>query len=87
MDRREAGMLARSLAGHDKGHVYMIMDADDAYVYLADGVIRTLQKPKKKKRKHVQMICRRYDLSEIDDVKIKRVLTLFDKETGGKQNV
>lgn len=87
MDRQEAGMLARSLAGHDKGHVYMIMDADDAYVYLADGVIRTIQNPKKKKKKHVQMICRRYDLSEIDDVKIKRVLTLFDKETGGKQNV
>ena len=83
MERREAGMLARSLAGHDKGHVYVILDADDAYVYLADGAVRTVKHPKRKKRKHVRMICRERDLSGMDDVKIKRILKLFDKETGG----
>ena len=44
-------MLARSKAGHDMGKVYVIMDVDDAYVYLADGRIRTLDKLKKKKQK------------------------------------
>ncbi len=83
MVRQEAGMLAESLAGHDKGHVYVILEADEAYVYLADGVIRTIERPKKKKKKHVQIICLQHDLSEIDDVKIKRILKLFDKETGG----
>lgn len=48
------GMMARSLAGHDKGNVYMILSSKDGYVYLADGVYRTLEKPKKKKIKHVQ---------------------------------
>ena len=81
MERYEAGMLAKSKAGHDKGHVYVILKIDDAYVYLVDGYIRTLDKPKKKKKKHVQLICEKHELSNIDDVGIKRILKLFDKET------
>jgi len=80
MERYEVGMLARSKAGHDKGHVYVIFDIDEAYVYLVDGAIRTMKRPKKKKKKHVQIICRKYELSDIDDVGIKRILKLFDKE-------
>ena len=38
----KAGMLARSKAGHDREKVYVIIDVDDTYVYLADGSIRTL---------------------------------------------
>ena len=80
MERYEIGMLARSKAGHDKGHVYVILNVEDAYVYLADGSIRTLAKPKKKKKKHVQLILEKHELSNIDDVGIKRILKLFDKE-------
>ena len=39
MDRYQTGMLAKSKAGHDTGKVYVIMDIDDTYVYLADGRI------------------------------------------------
>lgn len=80
MERYEVGMLATSKAGHDKGHVYVILEVDDAYVYLVDGSIRTMDKPKKKKKKHVQIICEKHELSKIDDVGIKRILKLFDKE-------
>lgn len=52
------GMTARSLAGHDKGKVYLIIHADTAYVYLTDGKCRTVDRPKRKKRKHVQIDCR-----------------------------
>ena len=83
MERYEVGMLARSKAGHDKGHVYVIFEVDEAYVYLVDGSIRTIDKPKKKKKKHVQIICEKHELSKIDDVGSKRILKLFDKETGG----
>ena len=83
MERYEVGMLARSKAGHDKGHVYVIFEVDEAYVYLVDGSIRTIDKPKKKKKKHVQIICEKHELSKIDDVGIKTILKLFDKETGG----
>lgn len=76
MDRYEVGMLARSKAGHDQGHVYVILDVDDAYVYLIDGSIRTVDKPKKKKKKHVQIIYEKHDLSGIDDVGVKRILKI-----------
>ena len=82
MDRYEVGMLARSKAGHDKGHVYIIMKEDSAYVYLVDGNIRTLEHPKKKKKKHVQIILEKHEMSGIDNVGIKRIIKLFDKETG-----
>lgn len=80
MDRYRAGMLARSKAGHDAGKIYVIMETDGAYVYLADGRIRTLDRLKKKKKKHVQLICEQYDISEMTDVKIKYILKNRNKE-------
>ncbi len=80
MDRYKAGMLVRSKAGHDTGRVYVIIDVDDAYVYLADGRIRTLDKLKKKKKKHVQLICREYAVEEATDVSIRHLLKEQRKE-------
>ncbi|MGN0313857.1 MAG: KOW domain-containing RNA-binding protein [Fusicatenibacter sp.] len=48
------GMFARSLAGHDKGKLYVIARVEEPYVYLIDGKIRTADRPKKKKLIHVQ---------------------------------
>ena len=47
MEKYEVGMLARSKAGHDKGHVYVIHQVDETYVYLIDGSGRKLENPKK----------------------------------------
>ena len=80
IDSVERGMLAKSKAGHDKGKVYVICELDETYVYLVDGKIRTTKNPKKKKRKHVQIICKQHDISKMDDVEIKRILKLFDEE-------
>ena len=49
------GCFATSIAG------YVIIDADDEYVYLVDGKIRKVNNPKKKKLKHVQLIKRTDD--------------------------
>ncbi len=51
----EAGCLVRSLAGHDKGSIFIIIKEDAEYVYLADGRLRTVSDPKRKKKKHVQI--------------------------------
>ena len=54
MKELTAGMFARSLAGHDKGKLYIVTAVDGDVVYLADGKIRLTTNPKKKKRKHIQ---------------------------------
>ncbi len=76
----EKGMLAKSLAGHDAGRIYCIADVDDTYVYLVDGRIRTLDNPKKKKKKHVQLIGTKYNIASADDAKIKEILKKWRNE-------
>lgn len=49
-------VLARSKAGHDKNHVYLVWKEDETYVYLVNGSNRKLGNPKKKKKMHVQII-------------------------------
>ncbi|MGO5052472.1 KOW domain-containing RNA-binding protein [Lachnospiraceae bacterium LCP25S3_G4] len=75
------GMLAKSKAGHDKNKVYVILNEDESYVYLVDGQTRTILKPKRKKKKHVQIINIQYDISAIDDVAIKRILKLHKEKS------
>ena len=58
MVRIEEGMLARSIAGHDQGRLYVIIRRDAEYVWLVDGILRTVEKPKKKKIRHIQVIHR-----------------------------
>ena len=36
MEGYGVGMMARSLAGHDKGKVYMVLDVKEPFVYLLD---------------------------------------------------
>lgn len=58
MVRMETGMPAISLAGHDRKKLYIIIGTGPEYVWLADGITRTMEKPKKKKKKHIQVIHR-----------------------------
>lgn len=50
------GEFAFSKSGRDKGNLFVIIDEDREYVYLADGKYKTAGKPKKKNKKHVQSI-------------------------------
>ena len=50
--------LVVSKAGRDQGQLFYVVDADEQYVYLADGKSRRLEKPKRKKRKHIEQIPR-----------------------------
>ena len=48
------GDLVVSRAGRDKGRPFVVLRAEEGFVYLADGDLRRLDKPKKKKRMHVK---------------------------------
>ena len=47
-----------SIAGRDQGEWFYVIDADPVYLFLANGKDRTMEKPKRKKRKHVQKVLR-----------------------------
>ena len=50
------GEFATSKAGHDKDRLYMIVGEEEEWVYLCDGRLRGVEHPKKKKKKHIQII-------------------------------
>ena len=47
-----------SLAGNDAGKHYYVVNADEMYLYLANGKDRSLEQPKRKKRKHAKKVLR-----------------------------
>ena len=47
-----------STAGRDQGEWFYVIAEDPTYLFLANGKDRTLDRPKRKKRKHVQKVLR-----------------------------
>ena len=51
----QIGDFVLSLSGRDKGRTLVVVGiVDEAYVYIADGSLRKLENPKKKKIKHLE---------------------------------
>lgn len=87
------GLLAYSLAGHDKGKVYFIIKEEKDNFWLVDGDMRPLENPKRKNKKHVQIIKRNISETLINDTTqndiglksvtnemIKRTIKLYCKD-------
>lgn len=71
------GYFAKSKAGHDHGKIYIIIEGTNEtgkedFVMVADGEVKTLEKPKKKRTKHLQIILK------CDEV-------IFEKMTKGQE--
>lgn len=50
----EVGQVVFSKSGRDKGMAFIVISVSDDYVYIVDGDLRKLEKPKLKKIRHVQ---------------------------------
>jgi len=83
------GYFAASLAGHDKNQIYIIIKEDDEYVYLSDGRLKSIHAPKKKNKKHIQIIKRDTDTElaqklkngeGVRDEEIKRTIKLYEQK-------
>jgi len=48
------GQIVISKMGRDKGHAMIVMSVETDYVHVVDGKRRPIDKPKKKKTKHLQ---------------------------------
>ena len=47
-----------STAGRDAGALFYVIAADEGFLFLVNGKDRTLEKPKRKKRKHARKVLR-----------------------------
>ena len=47
-----------STAGRDQGKLFYVIDTDETYLMLVNGKDRSLEKPKRKKRKHAKKVLR-----------------------------
>jgi ribosomal protein L14E/L6E/L27E len=76
------GRVVFSKKGRDKGLPFVVMAVKDGYVYLADGKLRLINKPKKKKLMHVQPTNTVVDLAPfsqrgLQDADIRKLLKPF----------
>ncbi len=61
-----------SCKGHDQGKLFYCVGTDEGYLILANGKDRTLEKPKRKKRKHARLVLR-------SETRVAQKLRLGDK--------
>ena len=61
-----------STAGRDQGKLFYVIGTDPVYLTLANGKDRTLEKPKRKKRKHIHKVLR-------SETRVAEKLRLGDK--------
>ena len=61
-----------STAGRDQGKLFYVIGTDPVYLTLANGKDRTLEKPKRNKRKHIQKVLR-------SETRVAEQLRLGDK--------
>ena len=47
-----------STAGRDSGSLFYVLEADEVWLTLVNGKDRTIEKPKRKKRKHTKKVLR-----------------------------
>lgn len=77
--------FAKSLSGHDKNQIYLIHKKDERFVYLVNGTTKTLDAPKKKSEKHIQLIKKLpMEVTEclaegLTDITIKRAIKTYGR--------
>ena len=77
------GFLAYSLAGHDKGKLYLIIEETGDLVYAVDGAVRTLDRPPKHHKSHMQLLTKGHqglDISSVTNEEIKHFIKLYLKD-------
>lgn len=74
MKEFERGSIVISKAGRDKGRKLVVVEiVDDEYVLVADGDLRKLGSPKRKKRMHLALTNMRAD-EIVSDSQLRKLL-------------
>ena len=82
------GEIVRSLAGHDRGAVFCVLESEGKFLLLVDGKERPIGHPKRKNSKHVEAlghfkhpVLERLEQGEtVLDSELRRALAAFRDE-------
>ena len=82
--------IVSSLAGRDKGRLFLVMETEPNFVYLVDGKLRKIESPKKKRRKHVEyaglpgerILTKLTSGEKVLNSEIRRAIAEFSNENG-----
>lgn len=84
-----AGGLARSLAGHDKGELYVVIRREGKRIWLSDGRHHPLDGQKQKNPRHLEVIGKyeeafggRLAQGLVRDEEIRRVIRAAKQQEG-----
>lgn len=84
-NKLETGQVVLSTCGRDVGKLQMVLEIlDDSYVLVVDGKQRKIEKPKKKKIKHLQKYNKKLQLESLTDKKLRYMLNNLKKEDQDK---
>jgi hypothetical protein len=82
--------FAKSLSGHDRNQTYLVKEKDERFVYLVNGTTKTLDAPKKKSKKHIQIIRELPEevteilIESMTDFTIKRAIKTYNRRNQEK---
>ena len=68
----KTGDVVLSVSGHDKGRLYVVIQAGE-YPLLCDGKRKLLEKPKKKNKRHLKETGERVDLSSYNPLYVAHI--------------
>ena len=71
------GMIVRSAAGHDRGNFLVITAVEGDFAFIADGKERKLEKPKKKRLKHLKLTNTVIDTDNLTDKGLRKIISSF----------
>jgi ribosomal protein L14E/L6E/L27E len=76
------GCVVRSMAGRDKGRLFLAVGvAGEAHLLIADGDLRKVEKPKKKKLRHLNATATQCECPAIDKLRNSDVRKLIQNAT------
>lgn len=81
------GHIVRSKAGRDKGNLFVVLRTEENYAYIANGILRKVDRPKKKKLMHLQcsghvaqqIVAKLESAEEITDCLVRKALAEYSE--------
>jgi ribosomal protein L14E/L6E/L27E len=77
------GAVVMSIAGREKGEIFLISKDEGEYSLLVNGTTRTIENPKKKNKKHLHLLCKSevagLDIPSLSNAQVKNFLNNYCK--------